>query len=522
MNIFTDKLIPFRFWCQKVLPLVYDESLSYYEVLEKTVYKLNEIINALGEIPSYVEGAIGDAVTGLNNEIEQVSNNVDTLSAHIDAIDELCNQILTIISESDVNPNIGYVQNQTIDTDMLNVMYNAMQSYQLEAWDIAGHNITYGNYLTNNPLGTGGTPVDPDGSYTVCDKFDCSSFVLLSLMGIDYHSTPMTGHRKTVNMRPRTNFSRQYKYKERRNPDSKLRWASDIYEMAESEQMLFKISNDYSNLRTGDVVFWKYKDEVWDSLADDSFAKADGGAYKHVAHTGIIVQDATAFESNIGLMHCVNTEANMAFQDFTTYNPTTIELMPYAMRPWKYRVTGNPEFNGFACLRKINTSNKYIPEYKYSIEGNVYSFSGGQIQSDYSEYGLDLNTGAEDTSLTGRITTPFIPFSPAIVFELDEPSIKRRYFYYDGAGNFLQSTADTMLRPNVNARLMKIVLYNPSNTGGALTEVQKEYALSHAIIRFHIMSDSLASKQSGTNGNSDCDTFYFFTANKEFKSVTEI
>ena len=124
--------------------------------------------------------------------------------------------------------------------------------------------------------------------------------------------------------------------------------------------------------------------------------------------------------------------------------------------------------------------------------------------------------------MTGRITTPFIPFSPAIVFELDEPSIKRRYFYYDGAGNFLQSTADTMLRPNVNARLMKIVLYNPSNTGGALTEVQKEYALSHAIIRFHIMSDSLASKQSGTNGNSDCDTFYFFTANKEFKSVTEI
>lgn len=26
-------LKPFRFWCQKVLPLVYDESLSYYELL---------------------------------------------------------------------------------------------------------------------------------------------------------------------------------------------------------------------------------------------------------------------------------------------------------------------------------------------------------------------------------------------------------------------------------------------------------------------------------------------------------
>lgn len=26
---------PFKFWCQKALPLVYDDSLSYYEVLCK-------------------------------------------------------------------------------------------------------------------------------------------------------------------------------------------------------------------------------------------------------------------------------------------------------------------------------------------------------------------------------------------------------------------------------------------------------------------------------------------------------
>ena len=25
----------FRYWCQKVLPLVYDDSLSYYELLNK-------------------------------------------------------------------------------------------------------------------------------------------------------------------------------------------------------------------------------------------------------------------------------------------------------------------------------------------------------------------------------------------------------------------------------------------------------------------------------------------------------
>ena len=34
-------LKPFRFWCQKVLPLVYDDSLSYYELLNKVVNYLN-------------------------------------------------------------------------------------------------------------------------------------------------------------------------------------------------------------------------------------------------------------------------------------------------------------------------------------------------------------------------------------------------------------------------------------------------------------------------------------------------
>lgn len=34
----------FRFWCQKVLPLVYDDSLSYYEVLCKVVEYINNLI----------------------------------------------------------------------------------------------------------------------------------------------------------------------------------------------------------------------------------------------------------------------------------------------------------------------------------------------------------------------------------------------------------------------------------------------------------------------------------------------
>ena len=33
-----------RFYCQKVLPLAYDDSLSYYEVLCKVLGKVNELV----------------------------------------------------------------------------------------------------------------------------------------------------------------------------------------------------------------------------------------------------------------------------------------------------------------------------------------------------------------------------------------------------------------------------------------------------------------------------------------------
>ena len=52
-------LVNFRFWCQKVLPLVYDDSLSYYEILCKVVDYINNMIenqkefsNELNELKS--------------------------------------------------------------------------------------------------------------------------------------------------------------------------------------------------------------------------------------------------------------------------------------------------------------------------------------------------------------------------------------------------------------------------------------------------------------------------------------
>ena len=45
----TGQIDKFRFFCQKILPLVYDDALSYYEVLCKVSEKLNEVIDKTNE-----------------------------------------------------------------------------------------------------------------------------------------------------------------------------------------------------------------------------------------------------------------------------------------------------------------------------------------------------------------------------------------------------------------------------------------------------------------------------------------
>ena len=47
-----------RAWCYKILPLVYDDSLSYYEVLCKTTSALNDVIENVNNLPEFIADLI--------------------------------------------------------------------------------------------------------------------------------------------------------------------------------------------------------------------------------------------------------------------------------------------------------------------------------------------------------------------------------------------------------------------------------------------------------------------------------
>lgn len=106
----TGSLGPFRYWCQKVLPAVYGDELSYYEVLCKVRDKLNDTINILNQQGENVNGLItlynelNARVTALENEVDDIKNGkyvelyLDSIIAWIDAnLQQLVGRIVKFV-----------------------------------------------------------------------------------------------------------------------------------------------------------------------------------------------------------------------------------------------------------------------------------------------------------------------------------------------------------------------------------------------------------------------------------------
>lgn len=81
----------FIFWCQKVLPLVYDDSLSYYEVLCKVADKLNQCINNINANSQQIAQnkqdiqSLQNALDKVNQELEKIKNG-EYVDLYLDSI----------------------------------------------------------------------------------------------------------------------------------------------------------------------------------------------------------------------------------------------------------------------------------------------------------------------------------------------------------------------------------------------------------------------------------------------------
>lgn len=155
----------FRFWCHKILPLVYDDSLSYYEFLCKVIAKLNEVIDELGTweeahattvqitqelttdttlVPS--SNAVKEALDDLSEELE------GDIGSQADAIEGLSDRMTT--AEGDIDNAEGDIDDLQDAIESLTLRVAALEAavadhLLLNDGEVTSARITAGDYTPN-------------------------------------------------------------------------------------------------------------------------------------------------------------------------------------------------------------------------------------------------------------------------------------------------------------------------------------------------------------------------------------
>ena len=162
-------LRPFRFWCQKVLPLVYDDGLSYYEILCKVVDYLNktmENVNALSE--NFDE--LQTAFKTLKDYVDNYFKNLDVQNEINKKLDEMASSgELTIIFQKYFN---FYVTPQ---------MYGAK-----------GDGINDDTEFIKSALSSGKNVVFPSGIYLISETLEITEDK--TIMGCGITNTTITSN----------------------------------------------------------------------------------------------------------------------------------------------------------------------------------------------------------------------------------------------------------------------------------------------------------------------------------------
>lgn len=129
----------FRFWCQAVLPLVYDDSLSYMELLNKMVIYLNNTISDVAAMEDNVEGLYNayNELQACYNELEKFVNDYFD---NLDVQEEINNKLDAMVTDGTMDALIEPFVNDGIGS--------AVTSWLNEYVDPVGSAVVVDNSLT--------------------------------------------------------------------------------------------------------------------------------------------------------------------------------------------------------------------------------------------------------------------------------------------------------------------------------------------------------------------------------------
>ena len=397
LNTYTD-LTPFRFWCQKILPIAYDDSLSYYELLCKVVDYLNKTMED-------VELSIED-VEKLHDAYEDLQEYVNDYFTNLDVQEEINNKLDALVADGTIH--------SIFSDDVMAILTQAQAATQqainniptvVSTW-LGQHVTQETGYVIDNSLSTANAAADALAT-GVADS-NIKSAIDLAFFGEIEDDDFVQGYRTQAdyytvhNQTTRCTSARYYHvYK------GDTVTISDIADGTKSA-----ILGTYNNYDSG----WKTSDFTYTSIAEQivfvECAKSDDTADVLVSDitTVITLNDkstrVTGAENDIGELKSDLNELNAPLKLVATYENKIL------------RKTGMEDYNGWNVYQFEVPDNAEKVHIKSNFYGNVFiiftdmSSDGNFSANPYQRYpssGYSQPTTFDDDCNTLKFKYVWIP-----------------------------------------------------------------------------------------------------------------
>lgn len=417
----------------------------------------------------------------LENRIDNQDGNITYLQTELARLKAIIDSIQS--GTAPAYQNTGTYANTNLAKQLV---YATAQSYYMDAWHTRNSAISYGN-IRDNSAGIG-TALD-DGA-VIYGKLDCSTFVILSLLGLPYNESPYANPDNAVPLRGRLGFTRQF-VQTNNNITGKIRWAYELLLWGAYNGLLYDFTTadlpngDYSKIETGDIIFFCWNDDYAASQPAGWWGDYN---YEHAAHVGVAVSGCQQFAHGVGMLHAVSTDAGVQFTDLERYRNAVSNMHMYTkiLRP------------------RLNIDRAYV-QGMFRFRGTIdnisvqpgksgYSYAGGKIPSNATrKLGVDTTTGATQAD-NKSLTTFYLPYNRSIVSSWSGNALTNvtiTYHYYDKDTGYLGNS--TSFDPNkADAALMRITF--TTRTGTAMSDAMYNILMERFIISYHTWCDTYSNQ----------------------------
>lgn len=463
--------------------------------LQEQIYYIFGVIKALVENASQQNTNIDELFAGyaeLKKFVEEYFKNLDLQKEVSEKLDVMSKDgtletlLESVLSKTQTVDTGNYCNNNIVKQ----IIYSTAMSYYMGCWATRNNALEYGNILDN--MDGNGTALDLNAnSY---GKMDCSTFVILSLLGVNFADSPYAG--KTLKNKGNLGFGRQF-IKTANNDTGLIRWAYEVLQFGYLNKYLYDYTS-VGDIQTGDIVFFCWNNDYVESQPDDWWGK---NTFEYCSHVGICVDNCSKFSSGVGILHCVNTHALTDFQDLFEYSNKLQNQHMYKkiMRPRLNCSEGY--FKGLWRFRGD------ISDMPLVLNHSAINFSGGKMPSNMTKNEVVKTDGSLKAN-NKRYTTPFIPYNISMFVTNNSSNCGYNICYYTPNKTYI-GYSQNKFEPYESCAYIRVEFFNRLDEDLTSTQIN---SIINSLLTYHTWCDNEQSFVCQEDANVKfLDTIFYFS-----------